>query len=90
MTLEERYEALDKLVRRLEEGFIVESATNDLRAKRHQEWLEHHQRVMEIHNQAMKRHELWHEEHESAMRELDKKLDRIADLMGFRGGNGNV
>jgi hypothetical protein len=39
------------------------------------------QQGMEAHNRAIA-------EHDSRMVELDQKLDRIADMLGFRGGNG--
>jgi hypothetical protein len=88
MNLEERFEALDKLVRRLEDSLVVEAAMasryrdrHDEWLRDHQRWLENQQRAMEAHNRAMKRHD-------RAMAELDKKLDRIADMPGFRGGNG--
>jgi hypothetical protein len=96
MTLEERYEALDKFVKRLEDGLAVE-ATMASRARdrheqwlsdheagwqRHEQWLQNHQAAMEAHNRAM-------QEHDRRMVALDEKLDRIADMLGFRGGNGS-
>lgn len=83
MTLEERYEAMDKLVKRLEDASVVESSLALRHRERHEQWLEDQQRAID-------RHELWLERHERAMDALDKKLDRIADLMGFRGGNGGT
>ena len=82
MTLEERYEALDKLVRKLEDGFAVEAALAERHRMRHEQWLEDHERSIERHNRAMDRHD-------RAMEELDEKLARIAEMMGFRPGNGN-
>jgi hypothetical protein len=79
--LEERFEALDKLVRRLEDGLAVEASMASRYRDRHEEWLSDHQRWLESHQSAM-------EAHNRAMAELDKKLDRIADMLGFRGGNG--
>jgi hypothetical protein len=82
MNLEERFEALDKLVRRLEDGLTVEAAMT----ARHRERVADHERWLQDHDRAWKRHEEWLLEHNEAMRELDKKLDRIADMLGFRGG----
>jgi len=51
------------------------------RLKEHEEW----QRANEL---EAARHRDWLEEHEAAMRELDRNLDRIADLiLKGRGGN---
>jgi predicted metal-dependent hydrolase len=103
VTLEERYQALDKLVRRLEDGLAVEATLADrsrdrqqAASDRHEQWLQDHQAAMEAHNRAMQRHEEWLRHHNAAIEEhdrrmiaLDEKLDRIADMLGFRGGNGS-
>jgi hypothetical protein len=82
MTPAERYEALDKFVKRLEEGLVVEATLAGRYRDRHEQWLQDHQAAMEAHNRAM-------QEHDRRMIALDEKLDRIADMLGFRGGNGS-
>jgi len=87
--LERRYVALDKIVRRLEDGFAVEASLAARDRERHEKWMERHEKWLEGHQRALETHNQGMQEHHQAMLELDKKLDRIADLMGFRGGNGH-
>ena len=68
---------------------------NEEAAALHREWLKDHERRMEAHGQwleanerAAERHAEWKVEHEAAMRELDRKLDRLADLI-LKGRSGN-
>jgi hypothetical protein len=103
VTLEQRYEALDKLVRRLEDGLAVEATLADRARDRHEQWLKDHETAwqrheawlrdhhaaMEAHNCAMKAHGEAIAAHDQRMIALDEKLDRIADMLGFRGGNGS-
>jgi len=88
MNLEERFEALDRLVRRLEDGLAVEASMASRYRDRHQEWLRDHEQRIKEHDDWLRDHQLAMEAHNTAMRELDKKLDRISDMLGFRGGNG--
>jgi uncharacterized protein (DUF3084 family) len=64
----------------------------------HREWLQEHDAFIQEHDAFIQQHEAFvqeHEafvrEHEAAMHELDRKLDRIADLIlrgrGSNGGN---
>jgi hypothetical protein len=62
VTLEERYAALDKLVRRLEDGLAVEATLADRSrdrqqeaSERHEQWLQDQQAAIEAHNSAMTR-----------------------------------
>lgn len=69
---------LNEIVKELREALIVDGAMlmrHEQRQKEHDDWL--------------RSHELAIAAHDKAMSELDKKLDRIADMMGFRPGNGN-
>jgi len=54
---------------------------NEAAVARHREWLNDHERRIKAHGE-------WLEEHEAAMRELDRKLDRLADLI-LKGRSGN-
>lgn len=90
MTLEERYEAMDKLVRRLEDAYVVETSLASRHRDRHEQWLKDQEDAIERHGRWLNAHERAMERHDEAMEALDKKLDRIADLMGFRGGNGGA
>jgi len=51
--------------------------------------LQDHEQWLRDHTRSIARHREWLEEHEAAMHELDRKLNRIADLiLKGRGSNG--
>ena len=51
--------------------------------------LQEHEQWLRDHTRAIAKHREWLEQHEAAMHELDRKLDRIADLiLKGRGSNG--
>jgi hypothetical protein len=75
---------LDEMIKRLEDALVVNTAMalqHQERIKEHDQWLRDLELALQAHNRAMQKHD-------QAMAELDVKLDRIADLLGFRGGNG--
>jgi len=56
---------------------------------RHSYSLQEHEQWLRDHTRAIAKHREWLEEHEAAMHELDRKLNRIADLiLKGRGSNG--
>jgi hypothetical protein len=54
-----------------------------------QDWAAANTRAIAQHREWFQQHEAWMQAHQSAMQELDRKLDRIADLiLRGRGSNG--
>jgi hypothetical protein len=55
----------------------------------HEQWLRDHTRAIAKHREWIEQHDAFMQEHEAMSRELDRKLDRIADLiLKGRGSNG--
>jgi phosphoenolpyruvate-protein kinase (PTS system EI component) len=84
--------ALEDTIERLRDELTVTAAMterNAARIKEHQEWLEANERAAAMHREWLQQHEAAMQAHETAMRNVEAKLDRIADLLlKGRGGNG--
>lgn len=84
--------ALEETIERLRDELTVTAAMterNAARIKEHAEWIEANERAVARHREWLQQHEVAMQAHETAMRNLETKLDRIADLiLKGRGGNG--
>lgn len=76
---------MEKILKQAQDALTVITAVQD----RHGRMLVDHEQWLEENTRSEAKHREWLEQHESAMHELDRKLDRLAELiLKGHGGNG--
>jgi hypothetical protein len=81
----------EEAIQQLKDAMTVTASMalrQESRLKEHQEWIIANEAAVARHRERLKAHAEWLEEHQAAMRELDRKLDRLADLI-LKGRSGN-
>ena len=77
---------MEQVLRQLQDAMVVTAAAQD----RHARMIVELEEWAAANTRAIAQHREWSQQHEAAMHELDRKLDRLADLiLRGRGGNGH-
>ncbi len=85
---------IEGILKQALETLAVTNAIQDRHARMlvdHEKWMEENTLALARHREWLEQHEAAMHEHQTSMRELDAKLDRLAELiLKGRGGNGDA